>query len=105
LEQVELWSLFDAVIAGDEVSVNKPDPEPYLAGARRIGIAASSCIAFEGSDLGTTAAVGAGCHTFQIPDLRSVNVPLPDLGQTIARDLEQAGVEIGLLDRGLMKPA
>ncbi|KPA22617.1 Phosphorylated carbohydrates phosphatase [Shimia sp. SK013] len=103
LEQAELWSLFDAVIAGDEVTANKPDPEPYLAGARRLGLAASSCIAFEDSDLGTTAAVRAGCHTFQIPDLRSADVPLPDLGQTIARDLGQAGEDIGLLDGCLRK--
>lgn len=101
LEHAGLLSYFETVCAGDEVTANKPDPAPYLTGAARLRVSATDCVAFEDSDLGTTAAVRAGCKTVQIPDLRPVDKPLPDLGQLIARDLGHAAVQIGLFDKAL----
>lgn len=101
LEAAGLLPFFDTVCTGDEVSANKPDPEPYLEGARRLGVDPTKCVAFEDSDLGATAAVRAGCLTVQIPDLRPPNTPLPNLGQLIAQDLGQAAVQIGLFDKAL----
>lgn len=101
LEAAGLLAFFDTVCTGNEVSANKPDPEPYLEAARRLGVEPAQCVAFEDSDLGTTAAVRAGCFTVQIPDLRPPNTPLPDLGQLIAQDLGHAAVQIGLFDKAL----
>ncbi|MFY0619432.1 HAD family hydrolase [Shimia sp.] len=98
LDHAGLLPFFETVCAGDEVSKNKPDPEPYLTGAARLGASASRCVAFEDSDLGTTAAVRAGCKTVQVPDLRPVGTPLPDLGQIVADSLGHAAVQIGLFD-------
>lgn len=97
LERAGLLRHFEIVIGGDEVAANKPDPEPYLHAARTLGVDPAHCAAFEDSDLGTTAAVAAGCHTTQIPDLRP-DVPLPDLGQRLAPDLGAALHQLGLLD-------
>ncbi len=98
LEHAGLNGYFKTICAGDEVSANKPDPAPYLEAADRLGVPASDCIAFEDSDLGTTAATRAGCRTFQIPDLRPLGKPLPDLGQAISTDLRDAADQIGLFD-------
>mmetsp|Transcript_18160 Transcript_18160/g.28357 ORF Transcript_18160/g.28357 Transcript_18160/m.28357 type:complete len:228 (+) Transcript_18160:5106-5789(+) len=101
LEVAGLLQFFDTVCTGNEVAANKPDPEPYLEGARRLSVDPMHCVAFEDSDLGTTAAVRAGCFTVQIPDLRPPNTPLPDLGQLVAQDLGHAAVQIGLFDKAL----
>jgi len=52
---------FDHVVCGDEVSRTKPAPEPYLTACKRLGVAASECVAIEDSIAGTTSAAVAGC--------------------------------------------
>ncbi|MBU2935592.1 HAD family phosphatase [Pacificibacter marinus] len=90
LKHTGLLGFFQTVIAGDEVTANKPYPAPYLQGAAALGLDPKDCAAFEDSDTGITAAMGAGCMGVQIPDLRPPNTPLPDLGQRVATDLRQA---------------
>lgn len=89
LKRAAILQHFVAVIAGDEVTANKPDPAPYLQGAAALGLDPKDCAAFEDSDTGITAAMRAGCRAVQIPDLRP-DVPLPDLGQMVARNLKEA---------------
>lgn len=96
LEQAGLLGYFEIVVAGDDVTANKPDPAPYLQAAQALGVDPVRCAAFEDSDTGTTAAHRAGCHITQIPDLRPQGKPLPDLGQTVAPDLGQALANHGL---------
>lgn len=90
LARAGLLDHFALVVAGDEVSANKPDPAPYLQGAAALGVDPKHCAAFEDSDTGITAAVRAGCRAVQIPDLRPENKPLPDLGHFVAQDLRAA---------------
>ena len=52
--------MFDAVVAGDMVSHSKPDPEPYLLGAKAIGVAPESCYVFEDSISGIESGIRAG---------------------------------------------
>ena len=96
LEAAGLLHHFEVVVAGDDVTANKPDPAPYLQAAAALGVDPARCAAFEDSDTGSRAAVAAGCVTTQIPDLRP-DVPLPALGQRIARDLAQALQMLDLL--------
>ena len=98
LEHAGLLDYFELVVGGDEVSANKPDPAPYLQAAAALGVDPTQCAAFEDSDLGTQAAVSAGCLTTQIPDLRPP-VPLPALGQKVAANLVEAMQNLGLLVR------
>ena len=90
LELAGLIHHFEAVLGGDEVSANKPDPAPYRAAAARLGLSAHRCAAFEDSDRGIASAVAAGCHAVQVPDLRAPDTPLPDLGQLTAQTLAEA---------------
>ncbi len=94
LRSAGLLDYFEIIVGGDEVPANKPDPAPYLQAARTLGVDPTRCAAFEDSDLGTQAAVAAGCVTTQIPDLRP-DVPLPRLGQRVAPNLADAVTALG----------
>lgn len=90
LEVAGLRRHVEFVLGGDEVRATKPDPAPYLQAAERLGVDPRRCAAFEDSDRGIAAAVAAGCHAVQVPDLRPLGKPLPDLGQMVAGTLAEA---------------
>jgi HAD superfamily hydrolase (TIGR01509 family) len=69
LDRVGLWQYIPHLTGGDEVAAGKPAPDVYLDAARKLGVAAARCIAFEDSETGTTAALAAGMRVIQIPDL------------------------------------
>jgi sugar-phosphatase len=48
-------------ISADDVAEGKPNPAPYLAGARLLGFAPEDCVVFEDSESGTKAGRAAGC--------------------------------------------
>jgi sugar-phosphatase len=49
------------VITADDVELGKPDPAPFLAGARSLGFAPGRCLVVEDATAGVTAAKAAGC--------------------------------------------
>ncbi|MGB1623071.1 MAG: HAD family hydrolase, partial [Synechococcus sp.] len=55
--------LIETRIYGDDpdLSRGKPDPQPFLLAAQRLGCPVDRCWAFEDSDAGMTAALAAGC--------------------------------------------
>jgi HAD superfamily hydrolase (TIGR01509 family) len=52
--------LFRATVSGDDVVRGKPDPEPYLRAASRLGLEAGQCLVVENAPLGIQAARAAG---------------------------------------------
>lgn len=52
--------LFDAVIAAEDYERGKPDPDPFLIAAARLGVEPSRCLVFEDTDSGAQAATAAG---------------------------------------------
>jgi mannitol-1-/sugar-/sorbitol-6-phosphatase len=48
------------MVSADDVSKGKPDPEPYLAGARLLGMNASDCVVIEDAPAGILAAHAGG---------------------------------------------
>ena len=58
---------FDAVVTGDEVVNNKPDPEPYLRALELLDLPVSQCLAIEDSPAGSTSAAGAGLLVVVVP--------------------------------------
>ena len=69
LERSGVRAYFEAVISGEDVSRGKPDPEPFLTAAERLGLSPSDCYVFEDSFNGVRAGHAAGCCTIMIPDL------------------------------------
>lgn len=64
LESAGLSHLIDFIVSGEEVKIGKPDPEPYLLGARKASCALSAIVAVEDSPQGAQSAIGAGIRTF-----------------------------------------
>ncbi len=60
LDRIGLRECFRAVVDGHQVHRPKPDPEVYLAAAKRLGIEPANCIIFEDSPGGLQAARAAG---------------------------------------------
>ena len=60
---------FDAVVAGDEVVMGKPHPEPYLKAAKLLGVDPTKCISLEDSLIGLASAEAAGTIAVGIPNL------------------------------------
>lgn len=81
---------FQVSVTGDEVARGKPDPEPYLAAARALGVEPRRCVAIEDSPTGVAAAMAAGCVTVGVPHIVQLDA-LP--GLTIVDSLEDLGVE------------
>src|SRR5690606_9463054 len=59
---------FQAVVTGDMVERGKPDPEPYLLAARRLGVDPRRCLAIEASPAGVRSARDAGCVVLAVPN-------------------------------------
>ncbi|RPI56987.1 MAG: HAD family hydrolase [Chloroflexi bacterium] len=60
LAPLGVTGLFRAVVSGDEVARGKPDAEPYLRAASRLGLEAGQCLVVENAPLGVEAARAAG---------------------------------------------
>ncbi|GAA4422382.1 HAD family hydrolase [Georgenia halophila] len=87
---------FAAVVAGDEVANGKPDPEPYLVAADKLGVDVARCVAIEDSVPGVTSALAAGARTLAVPMF--VDVPaMPGLSRV--RSLED--VDLDAIERVL----
>ncbi|WP_439828278.1 HAD-IA family hydrolase [Aeromonas enteropelogenes] len=54
------------LVGADDVVNGKPDPEPYLLAAERLGVAAADCLVFEDAPAGITSALRAGCTVVQV---------------------------------------
>ena len=80
---------FDVTVCGDDVRRGKPDPEPYLLAAARLGVPAAGCVVLEDSPTGIAAARAAGCPVIAVP---SVPVP-PRPGLITVDSLEEVGFD------------
>lgn len=70
LDMLGLTSRLATIVTASDARRNKPDPEPYLLTAQRLGLHPSECVAIEDSPTGIRAARAAGytvhavCHSF-----------------------------------------
>ena len=60
LRALDLLDAFDTLVCAGDYTRGKPDPEPFLVAASRLGVDPRSCIVFEDSELGLDAARAAG---------------------------------------------
>ena len=83
---------FDVTVGGDEVTCAKPDPEPYVTAAARLGVHPADCVVVEDSAAGATSGVAAGCRVLAVPNV----VPMP-AGIAHAEAATLTGVTVGTL--------
>jgi len=62
----EMWRLFVAHIAAEDVTQGKPHPEGYLRGVAALGLEAGDCLAVENAPFGIQAARAAGCRVLAL---------------------------------------
>lgn len=66
---MDLWGVkeyFSAIVTRDEVSSGKPAPDLFLLAARRLGVPAEHCLAYEDSAEGMRAAHSAGMDVVDV---------------------------------------
>jgi HAD superfamily hydrolase (TIGR01509 family) len=89
---------FAESVAGDEVSVGKPNPEPYLEAARRLGVRPEDCVVIEDSANGAASGNASGALVIAVE--KYVHVPaMPrrvHLDSLVGLDLDKIS---GLLGR------
>ncbi len=68
LEVFELSGLFEVIVAGDEVSKGKPDPEIFLKAAEGLAVDPAACLVLEDAPSGIAAANAAGMVSIAIPN-------------------------------------
>jgi mannitol-1-/sugar-/sorbitol-6-phosphatase len=73
------------LVCADEISRGKPDPEAYLLGAQRLGVAPADCVVLEDAPAGIAAAKAAGMTvialrtTHEAPELAGADELIDDL--------------------------
>ena len=67
LSRFDLESRFDFLLAAEDISQGKPDPEVYLEAIRRFGVPAERVLVLEDSYNGCRAAIQAGAFTVAVP--------------------------------------
>ena len=87
------------LVAADDITRGKPDPEPYLLGAARLGREPSECVVFEDAPAGLEAGRAAGMRTvglatthgadelkadLVVPDLSGLSVQVTSVGLEIS---------------------
>ncbi|MFD0416321.1 HAD family hydrolase [Streptomyces sp. NPDC127108] len=86
------------LIAADDITRGKPDPEPFLLAARVLGVDPARCVVFEDAPAGLTAGRAAGMTTValttthQVAEL-SADVVVKDLS-AVSVQATAGGVEI-----------
>ena len=58
---------FSVIIGNDETTHPKPDPQPYLLAAERLGVDPTQCVAIEDSPSGVRSATVAGMRVIVVP--------------------------------------
>lgn len=75
---------FSAIIAGDEVTHEKPHPEPYLLGAQALGVPIEQCLVLEDSPTGLKSAAASGAVAIGVPNLLTLeDAPSHEIWSTL----------------------
>jgi beta-phosphoglucomutase family hydrolase len=62
-----LLGRFDTLVCAGDYAKGKPDPEPFLTAARRLGVKPEECLVFEDAETGVAAARAAGMAVVKVP--------------------------------------
>ncbi len=61
IQEFGLKGVFATTLSADDVSIGKPDPEPYSKTIEKLGLQPNECVAIEDSRNGVLSAKTAGC--------------------------------------------
>lgn len=96
---------FDTTLAGDEVARAKPDPEPYLTAAERLGVSPQRCVVLEDSPSGVRSGEAAGCAVVMVPSVAGAALE-PGMRRLVLPSLTAVTVDVlGALVAAADEPA
>jgi len=67
LTSLNILHKFDTLVCAGDYTRSKPDPEPFLMAAERLGVAPEACLVFEDTAMGIQAATSAGMASVKVP--------------------------------------
>lgn len=94
LQKTGLQRYFSSITTCEDVTHLKPNPEVYLRSAAKLGRDPSSCLAFEDSVAGATAAIRAGMRTCMVPQLKQPDSFIRRNAFKIYTSLEQVPAQL-----------
>ncbi len=66
LETLGILDRFETLVCAGDYTKSKPDPEPFLIAAERLGVKPEDCLVFEDTDMGIQAATAAGMASVKV---------------------------------------
>jgi beta-phosphoglucomutase family hydrolase len=66
LKTLGILDKFETLVCAGDYTKSKPDPEPFLMAAKRLGVAPKDCLVFEDTDMGIQAATAAGMASVKV---------------------------------------
>ncbi len=97
LEMTNLLSDFEMIVAGNEITNGKPDPEIFLKAAGLIDASPEKTVVLEDSFNGIRAAYSAGMIPIMVPDLAQPTDEIRALTHAVVPSLHEAQEVIGKL--------
>lgn len=67
LDFLKIRDWFQAVVCAEDYTKGKPNPDPFLEAAKRLGVPPEECVVFEDSPTGIEAAKAAGMEYVFVP--------------------------------------
>ena len=100
LQKTELAGYFDTIVAGDDLTSSKPEPEPYLLAAKNLNLQPSECLAIEDNPVGIEAAKRAKIQVVGIANIYPLHMLQRQANWTVDDFLE---IELDRVDRVLSR--
>jgi beta-phosphoglucomutase family hydrolase len=66
LKMLGILDRFDTLVCAGDYTKSKPDPEPFLIAAERLGVKPEDCLVFEDTEMGIQAATAAGMASVKV---------------------------------------
>jgi beta-phosphoglucomutase family hydrolase len=66
LETLRILDRFETLVCAGDYTKSKPDPEPFLIAAQRLGVKPEDCLVFEDTEMGIEAATAAGMASVKV---------------------------------------
>lgn len=67
LETLGMTQYFSLIVAMEDYTHGKPDPEPFRLAAEKLGVPAGDCLVFEDADAGIQSGRAAGMDVVRVP--------------------------------------
>lgn len=80
---------FHAIVAQGDYPNGKPEPDPFLTAANRLGVDPLTCLALEDSHNGIRSAHAAGMMAVMVPDLLDPSDEIRPFCTAVAHDLHE----------------